>query len=62
MRIPAALAAGLALIGAALPGAPPAAADPLVHTYSIVARDPATGEMGIAVQSCLLYTSPSPRD
>jgi uncharacterized Ntn-hydrolase superfamily protein len=29
----------------------PAAADPLVHTYSIVARDPATGEMGVAVQS-----------
>jgi uncharacterized Ntn-hydrolase superfamily protein len=28
-----------------------AAADPLVHTYSIVARDPATGEMGVAVQS-----------
>ena len=25
--------------------------DPLVHTYSIVARDPATGEMGVAVQS-----------
>ena len=24
---------------------------PLVHTYSIVARDPATGEMGVAVQS-----------
>ena len=22
-----------------------------VHTYSIVARDPATGEMGVAVQS-----------
>lgn len=26
-------------------------AGPLVHTYSIVARDPATGEMGVAVQS-----------
>src|SRR6185503_21041012 len=26
-------------------------ADPLVHTFSIVARDPATGEMGVAVQS-----------
>ena len=26
-----------------------------VHTYSIVARDPATGEMGVAVQShCVL--------
>jgi uncharacterized Ntn-hydrolase superfamily protein len=31
--------------------AAPAGADPLVHTYSIVARDPATGEMGVAVQS-----------
>ena len=29
----------------------PATADPLVHTFSIVARDPATGEMGVAVQS-----------
>ena len=28
-----------------------ATADPLAHTYSIVARDPATGEMGVAVQS-----------
>ncbi|HZY02059.1 MAG TPA: DUF1028 domain-containing protein, partial [Anaeromyxobacteraceae bacterium] len=32
-----------------------AAAPPLpprpVHTYSIVARDPATGELGVAVQS-----------
>lgn len=26
-------------------------ADPLAHTYSIVARDPVTGEMGVAVQS-----------
>jgi uncharacterized Ntn-hydrolase superfamily protein len=32
---------------------PPAAAtaDPLAHTYSIVARDPKTGELGVAVQS-----------
>jgi uncharacterized Ntn-hydrolase superfamily protein len=28
-----------------------AAADPPVHTYSIVARDPETGDMGVAVQS-----------
>jgi uncharacterized Ntn-hydrolase superfamily protein len=28
-----------------------AAADPLAHTYSIVARDPKTGELGVAVQS-----------
>ena len=26
-------------------------ADPLAHTFSIVARDPQTGEMGVAVQS-----------
>jgi uncharacterized Ntn-hydrolase superfamily protein len=26
-------------------------AEPLAHTYSIVARDPVTGEMGVAVQS-----------
>lgn len=26
-------------------------ADPLAHTFSIVARDPASGEMGVAVQS-----------
>jgi uncharacterized Ntn-hydrolase superfamily protein len=32
------------------PAARPAPARP-VHTYSIVARDPATGEMGVAVQS-----------
>jgi uncharacterized Ntn-hydrolase superfamily protein len=39
------------LAPAALLAAAPAAADPLVHTYSIVARDPQTGEMGVAVQS-----------
>ena len=32
-------------------GAPMLRADPLVHTFSIVARDPQTGEMGVAVQS-----------
>lgn len=31
--------------------APAAGADPLVHTFSIVARDPVTGDMGVAVQS-----------
>ena len=51
MRAPAALAALLTAVGSLIPGAPPADADPLVHTYSIVARDPATGEMGVAVQS-----------
>lgn len=34
----------------AVPSAPPALGRP-VHTYSIVARDPATGELGVAVQS-----------
>lgn len=29
----------------------PASADPLAHTYSIVARDARTGELGVAVQS-----------
>ena len=35
------------------PGGAPAAGSPVrpVHTYSIVARDPATGELGVAVQS-----------
>jgi uncharacterized Ntn-hydrolase superfamily protein len=32
-------------------GVPCALADPLVHTFSIVARDPATGAIGVAVQS-----------
>jgi uncharacterized Ntn-hydrolase superfamily protein len=40
-----------AVILSGLVGAGNASADPLVHTYSIVARDPATGEMGVAVQS-----------
>jgi uncharacterized Ntn-hydrolase superfamily protein len=37
------------------PGAPPA---PLAHTYSIVARDEATGEMGVAVQSHYFSVGP----
>ena len=32
-------------------GPPEAARGPMVHTFSIVARDPVTGEMGVAVQS-----------
>ncbi len=39
------------------PGRAPAAA-PLAHTYSIVARDPATGEMGVAVQSHYFSVGP----
>ena len=36
-------------------GAPPS---PLAHTYSIVARDPATGELGVAVQSHYFQVGP----
>ena len=32
--------------------------DPLAHTYSIVARDPKTGEMGVAVQSHYFSVGP----
>ncbi len=32
--------------------------DPIAHTYSIVARDPATGEMGVAVQSHYFSVGP----
>ncbi len=48
----------LALVMAAhAPGAPAAPA-PLVHTFSIVARDSATGEMGVAVQSHYFSVGP----
>ena len=36
-------------------GGPP---DPLAHTYSIVARDPKTGELGVAVQSHYFSVGP----
>ena len=36
---------------AALAQEAPAPRGPLVHTYSIVARDPATGELGVGVAS-----------
>ena len=39
----------VALLG--LAGSTARAKDPLVHTFSIVARDPQTGDMGVAVQS-----------
>jgi len=35
-----------------------AARGPLAHTYSIVARDPATGEIGVAVQSHYFSVGP----
>jgi uncharacterized Ntn-hydrolase superfamily protein len=49
----AALAAATAAIAGAVAvdSAPPVAAGRLTHTYSIVARDSTTGEMGVAVQS-----------
>ncbi|MGE0042544.1 MAG: DUF1028 domain-containing protein [Vicinamibacterales bacterium] len=45
------MAAGLALVVVGATAPVPLGADPLAHTFSIVARDPATGEMGVAVQS-----------
>ena len=46
----------LPLLMLALPaGGPPS---PLAHTYPIVARDPATGEMGVAVQSHYFQVGP----
>lgn len=43
------------------PAAPAAAraADPLAHTYSIVARDPKTGDFGVAVQSHWFSVGPT---
>lgn len=49
IRLLASLACALAVPGVALAQAP--APHRPVHTYSIVARDPATGELGVAVQS-----------
>ncbi len=37
---------------------PVLSADPLAHTYSIVARDPATGNFGVAVQSHWFQVGP----
>ncbi len=42
----------------AAPGAPPRPA-PLAHTFSIVARDSLTGELGVAVQSHYFSVGPS---
>ena len=41
------------------PAAPARAADPLAHTYSIVARDPKTGDFGVAVQSHWFSVGPT---
>jgi len=40
------------------PTPPPTPRPPIVHTYSIVARDPETGEMGVAVQSHYFSVGP----
>ncbi len=47
----------LIVSGSAARGAAPAVS-PLAHTYSIVARDPSTGEMGVAVQSHYFSVGP----
>jgi len=43
------------LLALAGPGGPPS---PVAHTFSIVARDPATGELGVAVQSHYFSVGP----
>jgi uncharacterized Ntn-hydrolase superfamily protein len=59
------LCAGTALLlGYALPDRANPIAPPVVrpvHTYSIVARDPATGQLGVAVQSHWFSVGPSSR-
>ena len=45
------LLAAAVLLAAPAAAQPDATRGPLVHTYSIVARDPRTGDMGVAVQS-----------
>jgi uncharacterized Ntn-hydrolase superfamily protein len=47
----------LLVLSVLLPG-PARAGDPLAHTYSIVARDPATGDFGVAVQSHWFQVGP----
>ena len=50
--------AAAALFGAALTSSPILSAEPRAHTYSIVARDPATGDFGVAVQSHWFQVGP----
>lgn len=47
-----------ALAAALVVGAAARAREPLAHTYSIVARDPATGDFGVAVQSHWFQVGP----
>lgn len=51
MEVPTLISRALAMGFLAFSIAAPAAAQRPVHTYSIVARDPATGQLGVAVQS-----------
>src|SRR5688572_13691809 len=56
ITLPSTLAALLPISPSAHPPISPSPRPPIsqsrpVHTYSIVARDPATGELGVAVQS-----------
>ena len=54
----ASLAWALALLPIAKPAPPAHAAEPRAFTYSIVARDPATGDFGVAVQSHWFQVGP----
>lgn len=49
----------LAFLAVTLLPKPVLAGDPLAHTFSIVARDPATGDFGVAVQSHWFQVGPS---
>jgi uncharacterized Ntn-hydrolase superfamily protein len=51
--------AAVLLLAAVLLPLPALAGDPLAHTYSIVARDPATGDFGVAVQSHWFQVGPT---
>lgn len=53
-----ALACALPAVPAQAVAPPGAAPQPLAHTYSLVARDPATGELGVAVQSHYFSVGP----
>ncbi len=56
-RLAVCLSCSIAALALAVPR-PAAARDPFAHTYSIVARDPATGQLGVAVQSHWFQVGP----
>lgn len=58
MRSLSAVLLAAALASFAAPAASARAHDPIAHTYSIVARDPKTGELGVAVQSHYFSVGP----